>query len=78
MGMRSTIDAAGRVAIPETLRLHVGLVPGEVEIVVDGDALKISPVATDELTDVDGLLMLPDAPVVSDDQVRDLRLADQR
>ena len=60
------------------MRRDVGIVPGEVEIVVDGDALRISPVATDELTEDDGLLLLPDGPAMTDDDVRDLRLVDQR
>ncbi len=76
--MRTTIDAAGRVVLPKALRLDVGIVPGEVEIVVDGDALRISAVANDDLVEDDGLLLLPDGPALSADDVRDLRLADQR
>jgi AbrB family looped-hinge helix DNA binding protein len=76
--MRTTIDAAGRVVLPKSLRLDVGILPGEVEIVVDGDALRISPVAGDELVEEDGLLLLPDGPGLSDDDIRELRLADQR
>jgi len=64
--------------LPKALRLDVGIVPGEVEIVVDGNALRISPIATDELIDDDGLLLLPVAPPMSDDDIRELRLADQR
>ena len=76
--MRTTIDAAGRVVLPKPLRLEVGIVPGEVEIVVDGNALRISPVAGDELTEEDGLLLLPPGPPMTDEDVRELRLADQR
>ncbi|QLQ11417.1 MAG: AbrB/MazE/SpoVT family DNA-binding domain-containing protein [Nocardioidaceae bacterium] len=76
--MRTTIDSAGRVVLPKALRLDVGIYPGEVEIVVDGNALRISPVATDELVEDDGLLLLPDGPPLTDDDVRELRLADQR
>lgn len=76
--MRTTIDSAGRVVLPKALRHDVGIVPGEVEIVVDGDALRISPVATDELTEDDGLLLLSEGPAMTDDDVRDLRLVDQR
>lgn len=64
--------------LPKALRLDVGIYPGEVEIVVDGNALRISPVATDELVEDDGLLLLPDGPPLTDDDVRELRLADQR
>jgi AbrB family looped-hinge helix DNA binding protein len=77
--MQTTIDKAGRVVVPKALRLEVGLVPGDVEIVVDGNGLRVSPVATDRLQDVGGLLMLPAAEEpMSGDDVRDLRLADQR
>lgn len=76
--MRTTMDSAGRVVLPKALRLDVGMVPGEVEIVVDGNALRISPIATDELIDDDGLLLLPEGPAMSDDDIRELRLADQR
>lgn len=76
--MRTTMDSAGRVVLPKALRLDVGMVPGEVDIVVDGNALRISPVATDELIDDDGLLLLPAGPPMSDDDIRELRLADQR
>jgi len=56
----------------------VGIVPGEVEIVVDGNALRIGPVAADNLVEEDGLLLLADGPPMSDDDIRELRLADQR
>jgi AbrB family looped-hinge helix DNA binding protein len=75
--MRTTVDKAGRVVLPKNLRLQVGLTPGEVEIVVEGSSLRISPVTEDALDEVDGLLMLPDAEPMSPDDVRDLRLADQ-
>ncbi|HSV37952.1 MAG TPA: AbrB/MazE/SpoVT family DNA-binding domain-containing protein [Nocardioidaceae bacterium] len=76
--MRTTMDAAGRVVLPKALRMGVGITPGEVEIVIDGNALRISPVAGDQLTEEDGLLLLPDGPPMTDADVRDLRLADQR
>lgn len=77
--MRTTIDAAGRLVVPKSLRLDIGLVPGEVDIVVDGNALRISPVAGDDLVEVDGFLVLPPGgPAMTADDVRDLRLADQR
>lgn len=69
---------AGRVVIPKALRVDVGIVPGEVEIVVDGNALRVSPVAADDLVEEDGLLLLSDGPPMSDDDIRELRLADQR
>ena len=83
-GMRSTIDKAGRLVIPKTLRDSLGLVPGEVEITADGAGLHIEPLADDRLEDEDGLLVIPAADIpaaditVSDDLVRTLRDADQR
>jgi bifunctional DNA-binding transcriptional regulator/antitoxin component of YhaV-PrlF toxin-antitoxin module len=76
--MRTTIDAAGRVVLPKALRLEIGMLPGEVEIVIDGDSLRVSPVCGDHLIDDDGLLLLPAGEPLSDDEVRDLRHADQR
>jgi AbrB family looped-hinge helix DNA binding protein len=76
--MRSTIDRAGRLVIPKALRDSIGLVPGEVEITVDGAGLHIAPLADDRLEEEGGLLVIPVADVtVSDDLVRTLRDADQ-
>lgn len=77
--MRSTIDKAGRLVIPKVLRDRLGLVPGEVEVFLDGAGLHIEPIAGDELQDEGGLLVIPaaDAPI-SDDLVRTLRDAGQR
>lgn len=76
--MRTTIDRAGRLVLPKALRDQVGLTAGEVDIVVSGAGLRISAVTTDELIERDGHLFLPAAePAFDDDDVRDLRLADQ-
>lgn len=45
---------------------------------VDGNALRISPVAVYDLREEDGIHLLPDGPPVSADELRELRLADQR
>ncbi|HLX50723.1 MAG TPA: AbrB/MazE/SpoVT family DNA-binding domain-containing protein [Streptosporangiaceae bacterium] len=78
--MRATIDKAGRLVIPKTLRDSIGLVPGEVEVTADGAGLHIEPPPDDRLEDEDGLLVIPAAPdgPVGDDLVRMLRDADQR
>jgi AbrB family looped-hinge helix DNA binding protein len=77
--MRATIDQAGRVVIPKALRDQVGLTPGAVEIVADGAGLRVEPIATDDLEERDGFLVLrPSGAVVDDDAVRNLRDADQR
>jgi AbrB family looped-hinge helix DNA binding protein len=77
--MRATIDQAGRLVIPKTLRDSLGLVPGEVEVFAVGVGLHIEPLADDRLEDEDGLLVIPAADTtVSDELVRTLRDADQR
>ncbi|MEE3849954.1 AbrB/MazE/SpoVT family DNA-binding domain-containing protein [Gordonia sp. LSe1-13] len=77
--MRTTIDRAGRVVVPKELRDRIGLIPGEVEITVSGSGLVLEPVATDDLIDDDGLLLLPSGgPDLTTDDIRELRLGDQR
>lgn len=78
-GMRTTIDTAGRLVIPKSLREQSGIVSGEVEISLDGAAIRIESVAADDLIEEDGLLLLPNGgPELDADEVRELRLADQR
>lgn len=77
--MRTTIDKAGRLVVPKVLRDRVGMIGGEVEIHVSGSGLLITPVATDDLTSEDGLLMLPaGGPALSTEDIRELRLGNQR
>ncbi|MBW0016866.1 MAG: AbrB/MazE/SpoVT family DNA-binding domain-containing protein [Mycobacterium sp.] len=77
--MRTTIDKAGRVVIPKTLRDQSGITPGEVEVFLDGSGIRIESVAADELVEEDGLLLLPSGgPELDADALRELRLADQR
>jgi AbrB family looped-hinge helix DNA binding protein len=77
--MRTTIDTAGRLVIPKSLREQSGIVSGEVEISLDGAAIRIESVAADDLIEEDGLLLLPAGGLELDvDAVRELRLADQR
>ena len=67
------------MVIPKALRDNLGLVPGEVEVTPDGAGLHIEPLASDQLQDEDGILVIPAADItVSDDLVRVLRDADQR
>ena len=45
-GMKATIDKAGRVVIPSSVRERAGLVPGTVlEITVDDSGVRLTPVA---------------------------------
>jgi len=76
--METTIDKAGRVVLPRELRERVGLMPGPVEVVVDGAALRIEAVARGRLIEQDGRLVIaPSGQSTTADAVRELR-DDQR
>jgi hypothetical protein len=67
------------LVIPKSLREQSGIVSGEVEISLDGAAIRIESVAADDLIEEDGLLLLPNGgPELDAEAVRELRLADQR
>lgn len=77
--MKATIDSAGRLVIPKILRDRLGLVQGEVDVEADGADLRVRPVAEDVLVEQDGWLVVPASGAsLGDDDVRDLRDADQR
>jgi AbrB family looped-hinge helix DNA binding protein len=77
--MKATIDKAGRLVIPKRLRDHIGLLPGEVEVTVDGAVLRVEPPAGESLDERDGRLVIPPAGArIGDDLVRALRDAGQR
>jgi AbrB family looped-hinge helix DNA binding protein len=68
--MRTTIDKAGRVVIPRSLRIRVGLVgAGEVELELDGAGIRIEPVAGTTLREQGGLLFIPAAGTPIDNGV---------
>jgi AbrB family looped-hinge helix DNA binding protein len=77
--MRTTIDRAGRVVIPRSLRDRIGLAGGgEVEIALDGAAIRIEPVAGAQLREDGGLLFIPAAGTPIDNTlVRELIDADR-
>jgi len=77
--MRTTIDSAGRVVIPISLRNRIGLAGGgEVEIALDGAAIRIEPVAGTALREDGGLLVIPAAGTPIDNTlVRELIDADR-
>lgn len=65
--------------IPKPLRDQAGLRPGVVDITLDGAALRVEPLAGDDLEERDGRLLVPKTGASIDDAlVRDLRDADQR
>jgi AbrB family looped-hinge helix DNA binding protein len=77
--MKATIDSAGRLVIPKQLRDRLGLTQGEVDVEADGADLRVRPIADDALEEQDGWLVVPAAGTrLTDDDVRELRDADQR
>jgi len=77
--MRATIDRAGRLVIPRSLRNRIGLARGgDVEIELDGAAIRIEPVAGTEFREDGGLLVIPTTGTSIDDTlVRELIDADR-
>ena len=58
--MKTTIDKAGRLVIPRPLRDRIGLAGGgEVEVELDGAAIRIEPVGGSGLREEGGLLLIP-------------------
>ena len=65
--------------ILKPLRDQVGLVPGEVEVIANGAGIRDEPLASDELVEEHGRLVIPAAgSQIGDDLVRGLRDASQR
>jgi AbrB family looped-hinge helix DNA binding protein len=76
--MRATIDQAGRLVIPKSLRRELGLVPGEVNVTRDGAVLRIEPIAGEGTIDVGGRLVIDAEVTLTDEDVREMRFTDQR
>jgi AbrB family looped-hinge helix DNA binding protein len=77
--MRTTIDKAGRLVIPRALRDRIGLAEGgEVELEVDGAAVRIAPLAGSDLLEEAGLLVIPaSGEPITNAAVRELIDADR-
>lgn len=77
--MRTTIDKAGRLVLPKQVRDRVGLIPGEVEVFVDGAGVRVEPISRDELSQrADRCVVPPTGTRVTDELIQTLRDADQR
>jgi AbrB family looped-hinge helix DNA binding protein len=77
--VRATINKAGRLVIPKPLRDRLGLVPGEVEVVADGNALRVESPASEDLQEENGRLVIAGSGLSIDDEiVRSLRDVDQK
>jgi AbrB family looped-hinge helix DNA binding protein len=77
--MRTTIDKAGRIVIPKDLRDRLGITAGStVEIHEDGSSLRLDLVASDLVIEVGGYLLIDGGAALSDKDLRELRLAQQR
>jgi AbrB family looped-hinge helix DNA binding protein len=77
--MRTTIDKAGRLVIPRTIRDRIGLADGgEVNLDLDGAGIRIEPVSTGDLVERDGLLVIPSTgEPITEESVRELIDADR-
>ena len=78
--MRTTIDSAGRLVVPRAIREQVGIYGAtEVEIDLDGAAIRIEPVSDGTLAEEDGRLVIPrSGAAVTAESVDRLRDADRR
>ena len=72
------MDRAGRVVVPSEIRQELGLVPGHVEITVQGTRVFIEQPGSRLCEDSGHLLLTSGGPGVTPDEIRELRFADQR
>lgn len=73
------MDKAGRIVIPAALRERLGMVPGPVDLIMDGTGIRVEVPAYDNIVeDDDGRPIITGGPVLTPEDIRELRLADQR
>lgn len=76
--MRTTMDKAGRVVIPAQIRERLGLLPGPVDLIIDGTGVRLEVEARGTVVEEDGILVITGGTGLTADDIRELRLADQR
>lgn len=77
--MHTTIDKAGRIVIPASIRERLGILPGPVDIMIDGTGIHIEVAAPDDVVEKDGrLIVRGSGTTLTPEDIRKLRLADQR
>lgn len=76
--MRTTMDRAGRIVIPAALRERLGMIPGPVDLIMDGTGIRIEVETHDNVVEKNGRLVITGGPVLSPDDIRELRLGNQR
>jgi bifunctional DNA-binding transcriptional regulator/antitoxin component of YhaV-PrlF toxin-antitoxin module len=76
--MKATMDKAGRIVIPAVLRERLGMVPGPVDLIMDGTGIRVEVPTYDNVVERDGRLVITGGPALTPDEIRELRLADQR
>jgi len=79
--MQTTIDRAGRLVVPKELRDRLGISAGSrVEIREEDGGIRVELLAADHLIEVDGFLLIgsDEGAPIADDDVREMRLGNQR
>ncbi|KDA05182.1 antitoxin [Microbacterium sp. CH12i] len=76
--MKATMDKAGRIVIPAVIRERLGMLPGPVDLIIDGTGVRIEVEVHDNVVEKNGRLVITGGPVLTTEEIRELRLADQR
>ncbi|MFJ4223584.1 AbrB/MazE/SpoVT family DNA-binding domain-containing protein [Microbacterium sp. NPDC089695] len=76
--MKATMDKAGRIVIPASIRERLGMLPGPVDLIIDGTGVRVEVEAPDNVVEKDGRLVITGGPSLTPNEIRELRLADQR